>query len=143
MFHFASLRKIIAGFVIIISVATFPGLVLQTAHAGVWSKAWGELRQVGVEAGFDPQYREGGLQIFIARIIQQLLTFLGIIFFILVLYAGFLWLTSAGNEEAIGKSKKVLSAAGIGLGIVVLAYAITVFVLRAFLRGAGLDTLNP
>lgn len=111
--------------------------------ADVWSDAWNEVSSVGIEAGYNTAYRSGSLQVFIARIIAQLLTFLGIIFFILILYAGFLWMTAGGNEENIGKAKRILTSAGIGLAIVVLAYAITVFVMRAFLSGAGLDTLNP
>lgn len=64
----------------------------------------------------------------IGRLIGPVIGLSGSIFFALVVYAGILWMTAAGNEEQVGKAKKVLSAAVAGLAIVVLAYAITKFV---------------
>ena len=65
----------------------------------------------------------------IARIIKVALSLLGIIFLVLIIYAGFMWMTSAGNEERISKAKKIMAAAIIGLAIVMAAYAITIFVI--------------
>lgn len=70
----------------------------------------------------------GSIQSFIGKVIGAALGFTGTIFFVLVIYAGLKWMTSAGNEEQIEKSKKILIAAIIGLVIVVSAYAITSFV---------------
>ncbi|MBI3115589.1 MAG: hypothetical protein HYZ09_03835, partial [Candidatus Kerfeldbacteria bacterium] len=39
-----------------------------------------------------------------------------------------MWMTAAGNDERIDKAKKVISAAVIGLIIVLLAWAIVIFV---------------
>ena len=64
----------------------------------------------------------------IAQIIKAILGFLGVIFIVLIIYAGFLWMTSAGNEEKAGKAKKIITAAIIGLVIVLSAYAITIYV---------------
>jgi len=65
----------------------------------------------------------------IARVIKVILSMLGIIFIILLIYAGLGWMTSGGNEEKVGKAKKTITAAIIGLVIVLSAYAITVFVI--------------
>jgi hypothetical protein len=65
----------------------------------------------------------------IARIIRTILSFLGVIFIILTIYAGLMWMTSAGNEDKIGTAKKIMIAAVIGLVIVMSAYAITAFVI--------------
>lgn len=75
----------------------------------------------------------------VAHIIQALLSLLGVIFIILVIYAGFLWMTSAGNEENISKAKKIMTAAVIGLVIVLSAYAITTFVINRILIGTGME----
>ncbi len=64
-----------------------------------------------------------------ARIIRFVLGFLGLIFLVLTLYAGFMWMTSAGNEDKVEKAKKILWGAIIGLAIVLSSYAITEFVL--------------
>ena len=65
----------------------------------------------------------------IARIISQVIGFIGILFMLLTIYAGFLWMTAQGNEEQIGKAKKMLMGAVIGMVIIFGAYAITSFVI--------------
>ena len=71
--------------------------------------------------------------VIVAQIIKAFLQFLGVIFIVLIIYAGFTWMTSAGNEEKVGKAKKIIIAAVIGLALVLSAYAITVFVTNKFL----------
>jgi hypothetical protein len=65
-----------------------------------------------------------------ARIIRTALGILGTIFLILVLYAGFLWMTAAGNEDSITKAKKLLYQGVVGLAIILSAYGITLLVFR-------------
>ena len=60
----------------------------------------------------------------VAKIIQVLLGFLGIIAVVLIVYAGFLWMTSAGNEEKVSTAKKILTASAIGLAIVLMSFAL-------------------
>src|SRR3989339_136375 len=76
-------------------------------------------------------------RIIAARIIRIALGFLGIIAVCIVLYGGFLWMTSAGNEETIGKAKKVLINGLIGLIIILMAFGITQFVLNSLLGRVG------
>jgi large-conductance mechanosensitive channel len=64
----------------------------------------------------------------IGNIIQIILGFLGILTVLFILYAGFLWMTSQGNEEQIGKAKGMISAAVIGLVLILAAYSIAGFV---------------
>jgi hypothetical protein len=67
----------------------------------------------------------------IGAIISTFLSFLGIIFLILVLYGGFTWMTSMGNEYKVKKAKDILLQATIGILIIISAYAITYFVVNA------------
>jgi hypothetical protein len=71
---------------------------------------------------------------FISGIIRIILGFLGVIFIVLVIYAGLLWMTSAGNEDKIATAKQIMTAGVIGLAIVLMAYAITTFVLGQIFR---------
>lgn len=64
------------------------------------------------------------LEITTIQVIVWILGLLGLIAVIFVIYGGFTWLTSAGSEEKIKKAKNVLSAAIIGLIIVILSWAI-------------------
>lgn len=75
----------------------------------------------------------------IAEIIKVVLGFLGIIFLVLIIYAGFLWMTAAGNEERIKKAKDIMIAAVIGVAIILAAYAITVFVVGKLLEATGVS----
>ncbi len=64
----------------------------------------------------------------VGTIIKAFLGVLGMIFIILMLVAGFNWMTAAGEEEKIKKATATIRAAIIGLLIIVAAYAITYFV---------------
>jgi len=64
----------------------------------------------------------------VVQIVQWVLGFLGLIAVIMILIGGFQWMTAGGNEEKVASAKKVISAAVIGLIIVLLAWAIVIFV---------------
>jgi hypothetical protein len=66
----------------------------------------------------------------VVNIIQWILGLLGLIAVIMILYGGFVWMTAGGNEEKVASAKKVISAAVIGLIIVLLAWAIVIFVVK-------------
>ncbi len=90
-------------------------------------------------AGFQETTGLGGedIRVTIAKIVRAVLGFLGLIAIVLVLYGGFLWMTAAGNEDQIGKAKKVLINAGIGLIIIMSSFAITQFVLTTLEEVTG------
>lgn len=62
------------------------------------------------------------------------LSFLGVAFFILTLYAGFKWMTALGDSQKAEKAKEWLQAAVIGLIIVMAAYGISVFAFKSFAK---------
>lgn len=67
----------------------------------------------------------------VARIIKVALGFLGSIAVILIVLAGFKWMTAAGNEDKIAESKKLMAAAFVGLIIILTAFALTSFVINS------------
>lgn len=77
------------------------------------------------------------IRVIAAKIILVLLGLLGIIAFGLILYAGFLIMTSAGNEEQIGKGKKVMINAVIGFIIISAAFAIVEFIFKSLTDAFG------
>lgn len=68
----------------------------------------------------------------VTNIVQWVLSFVGVLFLILMIYGGFTWMTSVGNQEAISKAQKIVGSAVIGLIIVLSAYAITVYMGTTF-----------
>ncbi|MDP2752838.1 MAG: pilin, partial [Nitrospirota bacterium] len=65
-----------------------------------------------------------------ASIIRVALGFLGVIALGLIIYAGFLWMTSAGNEQKIEQAKKILKNALIGLIIILASFGIVSFIIN-------------
>jgi len=72
----------------------------------------------------------------ISTLIQTALGFLGVVFLVLTILAGFKWMMSEGNEDEIKKAKGSLKNSIIGLVIVLAAYAITYSVFK-YLPFAG------
>jgi len=70
----------------------------------------------------------------VAKIINVLLGFLGVIAIIIILLGGFKWMTAAGNEDKIAESKKLMAAGIIGLIIILSAWGITKFVLENLIQ---------
>jgi len=78
------------------------------------------------------------IRIIIAKIIRVVLGFLGVIALALIIYAGWLWMTSGGEEEKIEQAKKILTNAVIGLIIILSAFAIASFILNKLTGGGDL-----
>ena len=88
-------------------------------------------------SGYEATGGTEGVSDIIARVIFIALSILASIFVILVIVAGFQWMTAGGNEEKISKAKKNISNAVIGLIIVLSAYAITWFIFTYLPMSAG------
>lgn len=85
----------------------------------------------GVETIAEPLGLPGtDIRLIVARIIRAALGLLGIITVVLIMYGGFIWMTAGGNEEQIGRARKILINAVIGLLIILSAYAIVLFVMK-------------
>jgi hypothetical protein len=68
---------------------------------------------------------------FVNRVKNIALGFVGVIIFAMLIYGGVLYITSGGNDEKIQKAKQTLTAAIIGLLIVLLSYVIISFVVNS------------
>lgn len=80
----------------------------------------------------------------IGSIVGVALSFVGAIFFLLILYAGFLWMTAFGATDKVDKAKNILEHAAVGLIIVLAAYAISRFVFSNLPEGSsGVSTAPP
>ncbi len=64
----------------------------------------------------------------IGEIVKIALSLIGIVFFGLIFYAGFEWMTAQGNSDRVERAKGTITAAAIGVIIVMAAYAVTNFV---------------
>ncbi len=94
------------------------------------------LSDIGAQTGLDSG-QGGSLTGIISGLISVFLGILGIIFFLLTLYAGFLYMTAAGEDDKVDKAKKLLTQAVIGLVIILAAYAISTFVTSSLTTATG------
>lgn len=63
-----------------------------------------------------------------AAVIQSLFVLLGVIFIILMIVGGLMWMTSRGEEDKVGKAQKMIAASLIGLIIVISAAVVWAFI---------------
>ncbi len=82
-------------------------------------------------AGLDTVGSTSDVTILIGQIIGTALSMIGILFFLLMIYAGLRWMTARGNSELTQKAQDTIVAATIGMVIVLASYAITTFVFNA------------
>jgi|SRR6056297_1907588 len=68
----------------------------------------------------------------IIGIIQFILSLLGVIFLFQMIFGGYIWMTSSGNEDKVSQAKKKIINSIIGLIVVLAAYAVTWFVMYSF-----------
>lgn len=87
------------------------------------------LNKAAGEAGFGTTATP--IYTIVGNLINVVFGLIGILFLGLLLYAGFLYLTSMGETEPIGKAKKIFSSSIIGLLVTVGAYAIATYVFAA------------
>lgn len=91
--------------------------------------AGGFLKTTAGGAGFETNKESfPGLVEIIGIIIEYVLSFVGVLFLILTIYGGYLYMTAGGNEDQVKKAKKFITNALIGLVITLSAYALTSFI---------------
>ena len=65
----------------------------------------------------------------VGRAIQVLLGLLGIVLFVLLMYAGFLWMTAGGDAKKVTEARAMIVNAVAGLAVIAVSYAVASFIL--------------
>ncbi len=122
----------------LLSVLLFSGAFSSSVLAGGLAEAFGPgenkaLDLVASKMGYSTDRNKATPENVVALVIQTLLSILGVVFVIIVIYGGIMWMTAGGNEEKIDKAKDMIRRATVGLIIVISAYAISVFVVNVFI----------
>jgi hypothetical protein len=103
-------------------VLTAPSMVF--AGGNNLNEAGSLLEEVGGRAGAG----DVTIETAVGNGIGIVLSLVGLIFLVLMVYAGVLWLTARGEEGQVEKSRKIIVSSVIGLVLTISSYAITVFV---------------
>lgn len=75
--------------------------------------------------------------VIIGSIVGVALSLVGVVFLVLMVYGGYIWMTAGGDAEKIKKAQTLIRNALIGLVIVTAGYIITSFVLEKVLEATG------
>lgn len=124
-------KLILTGLLLISAQAALAGTT-PTVQPGV--NPLDRLQTVGKDAGYSDASDTTLMEI-LGTVISGLLGLLGAIFIILIVVAGYNWMTASGDEQKIDKAKDTIRAALIGLIIIVGAYAIWRFVSGYLITG--------
>jgi len=85
------------------------------------------LQQVGNTAYNQPN-RPKDIRTIAASLINVVLGLLGTIFIVLMIAAGFIWMTAAGNADKVKQAVNLMAMGAIGLLIIIAAFAISLYV---------------
>jgi hypothetical protein len=93
------------------------------------------LESVGSKAGFNTDPTVASTPRIIGVIVGAFINFSGLTFIILMIIAGYGWMTSNGSEEKVKKSTSTIKAAIIGLIVSLSAWVIWNFIFKALIMG--------
>lgn len=88
--------------------------------------------KVGESAGFDVKTTKN-IPALIYQIMKAGMGLLGVIFMILMIYSGVRWMTAGGRTEVIDQAQSNIRNSIIGLALVLGAYSLSIFVVKALL----------
>ena len=83
------------------------------------------------EAAGGAGMKNKSIPVLLGRVLKAALGFVGTLFLILMIYAGFLWMTARGDSKKVDTAKQLIAGAIIGVVIIAGAYAMTDFVIKA------------
>lgn len=67
----------------------------------------------------------------VLRIVDYFLFFLGLVATLMVIYGGIIYVTAAGEQDAVDKAKKIISYSLIGIIIILLSFALVNTIINA------------
>jgi amino acid transporter len=76
----------------------------------------------------------------IVGVINVVLGFLGVIAVVIILFAGFKWMTAAGSEEKVKDAETMIIQAIMGLVVIFLAWVIANFVISGLMTATGIES---
>ncbi len=124
LYFIGMFKKFIIFLTLVLTVfVPYTPILAQDYGVGDFSKA----------SGYSTDTRD--IYAIIDTVISAILGFIAILLFLLMLYAGVMWMTARGNDEKVQKAKDIIESAGIGLAIVLASYGITYFIFSRLTGG--------
>lgn len=124
------MKKILASIALLVMLA--PVTAVQAAgKLDLWGNQKGNIEgELGLNGEKDPR-------VLAAEVISILLGFLGIVAVVLIITAGFKWMTAGGDKGKIDEAKNLMTNAVIGLVIILSAWALSNFIINSAMDVTG------
>lgn len=111
--------------------------IYHVVNAGILKNVQdGGLTEIG-KTGFETTGTPVDIRITIAKILNRVLGFLGIIFVALIMYAGFMWMTAQGDSKKVDTAKGYLQNGVIGLVIILSSMMLADFIMGCVVNVTG------
>lgn len=81
-------------------------------------------------------YKNTPIEQLVGNTIKIALDMIGVVFLVLIVYGGYLWMIARGDEGKVEKAKETLINSSIGLIITIAAYGITFFIVNQITASA-------
>lgn len=132
-----NILKILFLSLLFTNLLALPSLALaQEASATVSSNPLMEtMKNIADKGSYQTDPTKASLPKLIGLIIRTALNLLGVIFLILMVLAGFNWMTSEGNEEQVKKAKRTIKHSLIGLIVAISAWTLWSFIFEKLILG--------
>ena len=95
-----------------------------------------KLQMVGDKGGYNTDPAVASTPIIIGTVVGAFINFSGIVFIILMVVAGYSWMTSSGNEEKTKKAMATIKTAIIGLVVSLSAWVLWNFIFEKLILQA-------
>ena len=114
----------------VLSILPLLALAQTSAPTNAVNPLIDRLTSVGGASGFETDATKASTPIIIGVVVRAFIGFLGLTFIVLILIAGFKWMTASGNEETVKKATTTITNAVIGLVVALSAWSLWTFVLE-------------
>lgn len=113
--------KRLASALIVLGLAVLPTAVFAQNYTG-------ELDSAGIAVYGTTDSGGADFYTILSLVLEIILSILGLILLLYILYGGYTWMTAAGNTEQAKKAQATIQNAVIGMIVLICAYAITQYV---------------
>lgn len=119
-----------------LSLAVVLTFLAPFALSAGFNDAQNQLEEAG-SAAYGEEATESSVEEVAGSIINALLSMSGVIFMLLMVYGGYLWMTGRDDTKQVEDAKKVIRAAIVGILIVVASYGISRFIIESLFTDSG------
>ena len=85
------------------------------------------LNKAGNIAGYETGDSRSGVDDIVGRVILGVLSLVGVVFFLFIIYGGLIWMTADGNEEKIKRANNIIMNSLFGFILILASYGFVYF----------------